>query len=440
LFILFTSVFIFYQYTLQKDFLYQCVDDKLKNAAYSGAFLLGDMLNDKEFDLSAISEDENKKNALLLSKLTDENDVSFVYTLVKKDEKVYFSCSSVTKEEKKKEDYIPYLFEYKGATQKLKDSFSNHQTYFGEVTDEYGTFRSIIMLRETQKGYWYIVGADIEISFIDKELHKMLVEYIFIFLFFIAGLVLFIRKWNTILDDENQEKLFAQKRLLEHSKLAQMGEMIGNITHQWRQPLGEIDAVLMRLESEYNHGKLDKQRLEKTITQIENITDYMSITIDNFTTHLKDNQEKKRFQLSKMVQKSLDLMEANSNKHHISVDLKVKDDKTLEGVEGRFIQVIIAIIQNATDILVLKRDSSDRKIDITLFTQKEEFVISIKNNGEKIPDDVIEYIFEPYFTTKFKAQGTGIGLYLSKIIIEKTFDGKLEVENIADGVEFKIIL
>jgi C4-dicarboxylate-specific signal transduction histidine kinase len=330
--------------------------------------------------------------------------------------------------------------EYKGATQKLKDSFSNHKTYFGEVTDEYGTFRSIIMLRETSKGYWYIIGADIEISFIDKELEKMLVEYIFILLFFIAGLVLFIRKWNTILDDENQEKLFAQKRLLEHSKLAQMGEMIGNITHQWRQPLGEIDAVLMRLESEYNHGKLDKQRLEKRITQIENITDYMSITIDNFTTHLKENQEKKKFQLSKMVQKSLDLMEANIKKHHIFIDLEVKDDKTLEGVEGRFIQVIIAIIQNATDILVSKRDSSDRKIDITLFTQKEEFVISIKNNGEEIPDDVIDSIFEPYFTTKFKSQGTGIGLYLSKIIIEKTFDGRIEVENIVDGVEFKIIL
>ena len=187
------SIFTSYQYTIQKDFLYKSIDSKLENAAYSGAFLLGDKLNNISFDKKLISKEENIKNALLLSTLTDENDVIFVYTLRKSVNDVFFSCSSVTKEQKTTNGYLPYLLKYEEATNRLKESFDTHKSYYGEVTDKYGTFRSIIMPRQTNNGTWYVIGADIEISNIDKQLNSMLIQYFTAFIIFIFILLFFIK-------------------------------------------------------------------------------------------------------------------------------------------------------------------------------------------------------------------------------------------------------
>jgi len=422
---------------MQEKFFYKCIDDKLKNVAYSGAFLLGDELNNQEFNTTHISPQQNKTNALLLSKLTDKNDVKFVYTMVKHQGKVYFTCSSITKEQYKKNFYLAYLLEYKGATQKLKDSFDNHQPYFGEATDEYGTFRSIIMPRQTKDGYWYLIGADIDVSFIKKQLDTMLLNYSAVFLLFLGILILFIQMFKKITDEENKENLKTQKAMLEQSKLAQMGEMIGNIAHQWRQPLGEINAILMQLEGDYQNKQLDAKKMDTTLQQIENVTEYMSQTIENFSNYINKNKYNTHFSIAKALQKALSLIEAEIEKNNIILELTIEDDKKLKGVEGEFIQVIMVILQNAKDALI---EEQTKTIHIQLYKNETHFLLSIYNNGKKIPKEHLNAIFAPYFTTKFQSQGTGIGLYIAKMIVEKEFQGSLEVKNKNNGVEFTILL
>ena len=437
LLILLASLFTFYQYEMQKKFFYKCIDDKLKNVAYSGAFLLGDTLNNRDFNTTQISSQQNKKNALLLSKLTDENDVKFVYTMIKHKGKIYFTSSSITKEQYKNNFYIPYLLEYKGATPKLKASFENHQSYFGEATDEYGTFRSIIMPRKTKDGYWYLIGADIDVSFVKKQLHSMLFDYILAFAIFLAGLILFIQMFKKITDEENKENLQRQKALLEQSKLAQMGEMIGNIAHQWRQPLGEINAILMKLEGDYQNKQLNAQKLDTTLQQIENVTEYMSDTIENFSNYINKNKYHTEFSITDALNKALALIDTEIQKNGIQLDLQCKEDSLLKGVEGEFIQVVMVILQNAKDAL---KEEKEKHIDIHLYKEEDQTILTIYNNGKAIQKENMSAIFEPYFTTKFKSKGTGIGLYIAKMIIEKEFQGSLEVANINNGVEFKIVL
>jgi len=422
---------------MQEKFFYKCIDDKLKNAAYAGAFLLGDELNNQEFNTTVVSKEQNLKNALLLSTLTDESDVNFVYTMVKHKGKVYFTSSGITKEQKKENFSIPYLIEYKGATQKLKDSFENHKTYFGEATDEYGTFRSIIMPRETPKGGWYLIGADIDVSFVKKQLHSMLLNYIVVFILFLAGLILFIKMFKKVSDEENQEKLETQKTILEQSKLAQMGEMIGNIAHQWRQPLGEINAILMKLEGDYQNKQLNAKNMDTTLQQIEDVTEYMSETIENFSNYINKNKNTTEFTISDALHKALALIQTEIKKHNIRVTLELKDDKTIKGVEGEFIQVLMVILQNAKDAL---QETENRQINIKLAKTEASVTLKIYNSGSTIAQENLDAIFEPYFTTKFKSQGTGIGLYIAKMIIEKEFQGRLSVQNINQGVEFTITL
>jgi len=422
---------------MQEKFFYKCIDDKLKNVAYSGAQLLGDDLNNREFNTTQISPQQNKENALLLSTLTNENDVKFVYTMVENNAKIYFTSSSITKEQYKNNFYIPYLLEYKGATPKLKASFQNHKSYFGEATDEYGTFRSIIMPRKTKDGYWYLIGADIDVSFVKKQLHSMLFDYILTFGIFLSVLILFIQMFKKITDEENKENLQKQKKLLEHSKLAQMGEMIGNIAHQWRQPLGEINAIVMKLEGDYNNSNLDAKKMDTTLQQIENVTEYMSDTIENFSNYINKNKYQTEFSITDALQKALTLINAEMHKNSIQLNLILTDNKFIKGVEGEFIQVVMIILQNAKDAL---KEEKEKHIKIHLYNEEKQTVLSIYNNGTAIPKENMSAIFEPYFTTKFKSKGTGIGLYIAKMIIENEFQGKLEVANVNNGVEFKIIL
>ena len=434
-----TSFFISYQYTIQKEFLYKSVDDKLSNAAYSGAFLLGDKLNNLPFDKKLVSRSKNIKNALLLSTLTDKNDVIFVYTLRKVDQDVYFSCSSVTQEQKKIDGYLPYLLKYEDATNRLKESFDTHKAYYGEVTDKYGTFRSIIMPRVTKNGTWYIIGADIKISNIDKQLNSMLTQYLIAFILFIIVLLLFIKIFNRIIQKENDDKLNQQKLILEQSKLAQMGEMIGNISHQWRQPLSEINSIMMNIESDFKNKKLDRNSLDGSILEVENLTEHMSITIDNFNNYLKKDKHKEEFLVSTIVKKGLELTKNSMLKHNINIELNVINDKLINSVEGEFIQVIIALLQNAKDVMLLN-DIKNKNINIIVENIDDKINITILDNGGGVANDIKNKIFEPYFTTKFKSTGIGIGLYMSKMIIEKNMNGKLEVHNKENGAEFKIIL
>ena len=220
-------------------------------------------------------------------------------------------------------------------------------------------------------------------------------------------------------EKEKQEKL-----LIHQSKLATMGELLGNIAHQWRQPLTRLSYTFMNIE-DVEDKKESKILTKEGTEQLE----FMSQTIDDFINFYAPNKEKEYFSLAEEITNILNFLHYSE----IKIDLKIEDDKIIFNYKNEFKQVLINILSNAKDILI------DRKIknaQITIIIDVNS--ITIRDNGGGIKLDNIEKIFEPYFSTK--KNGLGIGLYMSKIIIEKNMDGMLIVSNIMDGVEFAIYI
>ncbi len=220
-----------------------------------------------------------------------------------------------------------------------------------------------------------------------------------------------------------QDEKEKQKELLIHqSKLASMGEMLGNIAHQWRQPLTRMGYILMNIEAKDKENR-HTPKLEEASIQLE----FMSQTIDDFRDFYKPNKEKESFALVEETQKVITLL----NLDEIEVELKSKEEVTIINHKNEYKQVILNLLVNAKDAL-LQRAISSPKIIIEI--DKEYVTISDNAGGIKL--DNIQKIFEPYFSTK--KQGLGIGLYMSKIIIEKNMGGKMEVRNSEAGAVFSL--
>ena len=230
--------------------------------------------------------------------------------------------------------------------------------------------------------------------------------------------------------DKNREK---EQMLMHQSKLAALGEMLGNIAHQWRHPITRLSLLIQNFELAYNMNKIDDQFVEKFKTKAFEQIDYMSNTIDDFTSFFKKDKEKQKFYVRDVVEDALKLLEGRIKNVEIIKEYNTKI--CINGYKTEFSQVILNILNNAIDALNEKK-VSDKKIWIRI----KENLIEIEDNAGGVADEIKNKIFEPYFTTKFQSQGTGIGLYMSKIIITKHFDSKLEIENSKNGAIFKIIL
>ncbi len=238
--------------------------------------------------------------------------------------------------------------------------------------------------------------------------------------------------------NKNREK---DRLLIQQNKLAAMGEMIGNIAHQWRQPLNNVSLFLQFLKDSYKNEnkniKLVEKYFDKSFTQIE----YMSQTIDDFRNFYKPSKQKSFFTIKHAIDSTLDIIKAQLKSEDIHLELKL-DNVKLFGFENELKQSFLNIFNNAQDAIKQRRQSEGFKAFIKVFTQLEDNVLSIyiQNNGGVIKKEIISRVFEPYFTTKFESQGTGIGLYMTKSIIESNMKGKIEVKNLEDGVSFKISL
>ena len=228
--------------------------------------------------------------------------------------------------------------------------------------------------------------------------------------------------------------------LFQQSKLAVMGEMMSAIAHQWRQPLNAIAALNIKTETmlEFNENISSKQ-YEPIGIGIENQLKYMSKTIDDFRDLFIPNKRKVNFSIPKAINTVNDLLSPQLKNHNIHVTIQ-SEHIIISGYQNEFIQVIINLLNNAKDaIITKKRKIGYINIEVTRSEEKNA-LITISDNGGGISDDIIEKIFDPYFTTKFKSQGTGIGLYMSKMIIDKSMLGKLDAKNSDEGAVFKILI
>ena len=237
---------------------------------------------------------------------------------------------------------------------------------------------------------------------------------------------------------KNEEK---QKLLFWQSRMASLGQMLGNIAHQWRQPLTELNLTL------FNMKKASIQNNEKKVDELykesKSLISNMSSTIDDFTNFFNPQKEKKSFEIKDAINEALIILRKVIELENIHIQIDVPIDYKVIGVSNELSQVVINLIQNSKDAFI-QNDITNRTIIITLkeelILDKKYALLELKDNAGGISKENIDKIFDPYFTTKYKSQGTGLGLFMSKMIIEKSLEGELSHKNCDDGSIFIIKL
>jgi len=228
--------------------------------------------------------------------------------------------------------------------------------------------------------------------------------------------------------------------LLQQSKLAAMGEMIGAIAHQWRQPLNALAINIQMLEDMYEDGMCDEKNIKEFIEKNMKLIQFMSNTIDDFRNFFRKDKEKVEFDLKDVIEKTLNLQKAQLQNHNIKVETDLESVK-VKGYKNEFMQAILNIISNAKDAIEERREKTGKNfegvIKIRVYKKGNEAIIEIEDNGGGIPEEIRDRLFEPYFTTKEEGKGTGMGLYMVKEIIER-MNGSIEVKNTNKGAKFII--
>lgn len=241
------------------------------------------------------------------------------------------------------------------------------------------------------------------------------------------------------LDDVVQEKLAHQEIMIKQSRMAAMGEMIGNIAHQWRQPLCALSLFIQDIAEEYESGGLSKEYLDKITEDSLKQISFMSQTIDNFRNYYRPDKEKVNLDISKLINDTVSIIEKQLEANSIELQLYITStDESLFafGYENEFKHVVLNLINNSIDAVMEAIRSGKTEhglIEVYVRDKGRHIYIQIKDNGGGIPEDTIHKIFEPYFTTKEEGKGTGIGLYMSKMIVENNMGGRLRAVNTDDG-------
>jgi len=225
--------------------------------------------------------------------------------------------------------------------------------------------------------------------------------------------------------------------LIQQSRLAAMGEMINNIAHQWRQPLNNIGLIVQNLQLAYQSGDMTATEVNKEADKAMDVILHMSRTIDDFRNFFRQDKEKRTFEINTVVSRSLEFIAATLESCRIRVDVTNDGAVSAVGYQNEYAQVLLNIISNARDALVERMVASPR-ISIRITGENGRSLVTISDNGGGIAEDILPRIFDPYFTTKEPGKGTGIGLYMSKVIIEKNMDGRLTARNVEGGAEFRI--
>ncbi len=229
-----------------------------------------------------------------------------------------------------------------------------------------------------------------------------------------------------------------EKLLIQQNRLAAMGEMINNIAHQWRQPLNTLGLTIQNSLLVYDIGVFDREFLKKNTDDAMKLIRHMSHTIDDFRNFFKADKEKTAFSVKKAIKLTLALIDNALKNNGIEIVTRINGDPLITGYFNEFSQVLLNVLQNASDVLV-ERKIARGKVTIAAAVEDGRALVTINDNAGGIPEEIIGRIFEPYFSTK-GVQGTGIGLFMSKNIIETNMGGSITARNTAQGAEFRIEL
>lgn len=280
-----------------------------------------------------------------------------------------------------------------------------------------------------------IIGKNREVEAVTKDGTKIPIS-LAVTKTIINNEVFFIGVLRDLRDIKELEDINKKQNVLiqQQSKLAAMGEMIGAIAHQWRQPLNELSIRIQKLKYSYAEDKVDEEFIKQFIEKNRDTINFMSQTIDDFRNFFRIDKNKVVFDVKSTIEETINLQNAQLYHRNIHVNLS-GDTFKFEGYKSEFQQVLLNIFSNAKDIFKTN-ETEEPTIDVTI----QDNIIYIQDNGGGIPEDILTRAFEPYFTTKAQGEGTGMGLYLSKMIIEENMQGKITLENKGDGVLVTIVL
>jgi signal transduction histidine kinase len=252
-----------------------------------------------------------------------------------------------------------------------------------------------------------------------------------------------LRRLNSGLEERvalEVEKNREKDHIMAHQgRLAAMGEMLSNISHQWRQPLNNVSLIVQNLLMEFEEGSLNADLCRTYVEDSMKALTYMSHTIDSFREFYHPDQERRLFVPGSAVADAVSLAREELQSHGIVIETVNGIDSCIDGYRNEFSQVLLNIIVNAKEA-ILKRQTAAPLIRITCSQKGDTALITVSDNGGGIPPELMDKIFDPYFTTKFMSQGTGVGLYMSKMIIERHMGGRISVSNNGIGAEVAIEL
>ncbi|WP_428737515.1 sensor histidine kinase [Sulfurimonas sp.] len=251
-----------------------------------------------------------------------------------------------------------------------------------------------------------------------------------------------LERLNEELEDrvaDGIKKIHAQEQiLLIRSKQAMMGEMIEMIAHQWRQPLTAIGMNVNNLLFDLTIDEVKPEMLSHDLTTINKQIDYLSHTINDFRNFFKQDKEQELIELNELIKKALQLVEKQLNFHNISVDFSDECKIELYTFKNELIQVFLNLISNAKDAFTSRKEENTISIRCEIIEDTVEIIVS--DNAGGINEEVLPHIFEPYFSTKKEKNGTGLGLYMSQIIVHEHLHGELKVKNTNVGASFYILI
>lgn len=237
--------------------------------------------------------------------------------------------------------------------------------------------------------------------------------------------------------EELEKRQQNEQMLIHQSKLAAMGEMLNAIAHQWRQPLNALGIITQSIEDDVMHDEHLRKRISNKIQKAMEFIHYMSKTINDFRNFFKQDKERVLFDVGMVIKEIISLFKPQIENYGIQIEIDEKDKVSIKGYKNEYKQAILNIISNAIYQLKSKKGG---KIEIIVFKEDDKSKVIISDNGGGIPHEIIDRVFEPYFSTKPEGEGSGIGLYMTKVIIEKNMEGKVVAKNSDVGAVFEVVV
>ena len=348
--------------------------------------------------------------------------------------------------------YAVILCDNKGFTifhYKKEKSWGIHKQKRYNIKEEYPIeYKKILSLKNYKSDKFVSVAYDLPINnglVMVIQLKKEYIEFqkgknyeemfltslIVLLISFVGSFILISIVQKVLLHKDNM--------IVEQNKLASMGQMLENIAHQWRQPLAQINSIVYSMDYEINKKDTNKEILLNELDKIETVTTYLSQTINDFKDFLKLKKEKESFSLNESFYKTASIVSGSFSNADIDIKINLNSKIKIYNYQSLFEQSVLSILNNAKDVLV-QNEIIKPVVTIDVIEDKDEVQVLIQDNGGGITTKPLEKIFEPYFTTKQHSKGSGLGLYIAKMMIEDLMDGTIVVQNTKDGALFKIVL